>query len=288
MKFIVIGGGCYGIYHSGQLYKAIQKGKLPADTELVLVDRNADPPAKAAHGDKVNFQFVQSDWHEYLQKFYADPAQFDPTRDGETVQLVPPPYAPHLYYDWLRLSSADYLQSQGYSNISLEREGFGYKLQTPYEYIDPKNGNHFLSRAGWTCPSSCIEPRICPAVKGVRDWDLDTDLRGLVAGQPLAPSVSAAAALSEAKLSNGQSATSATSLLDVPPPGRYSAIETFKCHHYMHGIGTIPALRLLEARERTVALALSLDEFRPEARVAVGTISHCHGVVATILIKRLN
>ncbi len=61
MRFIVIGGGCYGLYHSGQLYKAIQKGKLPADTKLIVVDRNEMPKSRQTHGANSNYAFVQSD-----------------------------------------------------------------------------------------------------------------------------------------------------------------------------------------------------------------------------------
>lgn len=176
------------------------------------------------------------------------------------------------------------MQERGLPGFQVEREGFDYPLRTPYEYIDPKTGNHFLSRAGWTCPATCIEPRLCPAVRDVRDWDLDTDLRQFVAGQGVKPSVSARSALEQAGLANGQDHRAAA--LHAPPPRRYGGVETFRCHHFIYGIGTVPALRLYEARERTVRLALGLDETNPETRVAVGTVSHCHGVVATILLKR--
>jgi hypothetical protein len=284
VQFVIIGGGCYGIYHAGQLYKAIQKGKLPAASRLIMVDRNARPPAKAKFGQQPNFAFVQADWHAYLMQFMHDPGQFEPERDGDTIQIVPPPYAPHLFFEWLRASTEVALKERGLSSFQVEREGFDYPLRTPYEYIDPKNGNHFLSRAGWTCPATCIEPRLCPAVKGVRDWDLDEDLRAFVGGQPLKPSASARERLAQAGLPNGQASPGA--IAETPPAGRYSGVETFKCHHFIYGIGTVPALHLYEARERMVRLALSLDETRPETRVAVGTVSHCHGVVATILLKR--
>lgn len=286
MKFVVIGGGCYGRYHAGQLYKAIEKGKFPPGSTLIMVDRNAEPPAKAEFADKPGFSFVQSDWQEFLQRFMADPQQYDPARDGESVHIVPPPYAPHLFFDWLRLSTETRLHELGYRTFQVAREGFEYKMHFPYEYVDPKNGNHFMSRAGWTCPATCIEPRVCPAIKGERDWDLDRDLRDFVAGQPVRPSVSATSALIAANYANGQD--SRATVLDLPPPGHYSAVETFTCHHFAYGIGTVPALRLYEARERTVQLALGLNTSQPEARVAVGTVSHCHGVVATIALRRGN
>ncbi|HEX2916563.1 MAG TPA: hypothetical protein VH186_37735 [Chloroflexia bacterium] len=285
MKFVIIGGGCYGIYHSNQLYKATQKGKLPPDCRFIVVDRNAEPPIKEKFGAAPAFEFVQSDWHEFLMSFMSDPAQFEPERDGEQVLIVPPPYAPHLFFNWLRFATIEWLRETGHAEVEQEREGVEFKMHTPYEFIDPKNGNHFLSRAGWTCPATCIEPHICPAVKDVRDWDLDTDLRTFVKGQPLQPSQSAAAQLAAKGLSNGGAV--ATVAQDVPPAGYFDGIETFTCHHYMHGIGAIPAMRLYEARQRMAQLALRLTPDRPVARVAVGTVSHCHGVVATIAFKRI-
>src|SRR4051812_37934418 len=102
MRFIVIGGGCYGVYHSGQLYKSIQKGKLPADSQLIVVDRNAQPRAMLEHGSKAGFSFVQSDWQAFLQEFFSDPSRYNPATDGDEVQIVPAPFAPHLFFDWLQ------------------------------------------------------------------------------------------------------------------------------------------------------------------------------------------
>ncbi len=279
MRFIVIGGGCYGVYHSGQLYKAIQKGKLPADSQLILIDRNVQPRAAIEHAGKPNFVFVQSDWHSFLLNYFADAANYDPARDGESIQVVPPPYAPHLFFDWLRASTAQKLAELGRTDITVEREGFEQTLHLPYEVTNHEK-NHFMSRAGWTCPATCIEPHICPAIKAERDWDLDNDLRRFVAGQSVLPSLTAAAKLDEAKLVNG------VTLQDQPVIARgFDAIETFTCHHFIFGIGTVPALRMFQARERTLNLALSLNQRRPSALVAVGTVSHCHGVVACLRLR---
>ena len=282
MRFIVIGGGCYGTYHSGQLYKAVQKGKLPAGSQLIIVDRNTAPKAMTEHGDKPGFQFVQSDWQAFLQSFLGDRTQYDPAQDGEEVQIVPAPYAPHLMFDWLRFSTETALHALGREDILVERAAFDNRLNLPYEFTD-KVGNHFISRAGWTCPTTCIEPRVCPAVKGVRDWDLDRDLRDSVAQRLVVPSVSAATALATAGLPNGQTALAEVST-EVSTE-LYDGAETFTCHHFAHGIGTIPAGRLFEARERMVQRALGLSPAHPQLKVAVGTVSHCHGVAATIALS---
>jgi hypothetical protein len=284
VRFIIIGGGCYGIYHSGQLYKAIGKGKLPADTELIIVDRNAEPPALREHGTKPNFRFVQSDWQEYLRNFFGDPAQFDPARDGESVQIVPAPFAPHLMFDWLQYAVVKRLAELGQTGVSARRAGFDYNLSLPYDYTDPPTGNHFMSRAGWTCPTACIEPAKCPAVKDTRDWDLQDDLRDFVAGRLVKPSRSAAIQLERNSMSNGQTALADLATGARPDPQAYGGVEAFTCHHYVHGIGTTPARQLTGALDRAITLGLALTPAQPEARLAVATISHCHGVVATLLL----
>jgi len=281
MKFIVIGGGCYGIYHSGQLFKAIVKGKLPTDTQLVIVDRHARPAALTAHANKPGFSFVQSDWQAFLQSFFSDPAQFDPARDGDAVQIVPAPFAPHLLFDWLHHATISRLQELNIHNITVTREGFDYQMDLPFESTD-KDGNHYISRAGWLCPTTCIEPRICPAVKGVRDWDLDTDVRNFVAGQPVLASVSAAPKLLAANLANGQQVAVRERSIN---PGEFGGVETFTCHHFAHGIGTVPARRLFEARAHLLEAALALNPTRPVTRFAIATVSHCHGVVATLRLE---
>ncbi len=277
MRFIVIGGGCYSKYHSGQLYKAVQKGKLPADTRLILIDRNEHPAAMDLHGDKPGFEFVRSDWQAYLQAFFSDPSLYNPAIDGDSVQIVPAPFAPHLLFDWLHFSTRARLDELGRSDVLIERDAFDEKMSLPYEHTDVK-GNQYMSRAGWTCPTTCIEPHICPAVKGVRDWDLDEDVRAVASGGLVQPSVSAAARLTSANMANG-----ATALLEPAP--HYAGAITFTCHHFSHGIGTVSARRLFEARETLIQAASSLSIAHPEARFAVGTVSHCHGVVATLKLS---
>jgi hypothetical protein len=278
MRFIIIGGGCYGTYHSGQLYKAIQKGKLPSNTKLIIVDRNAEPRAKQEHARKTNFEYVQSDWQAYLINFFDDPANYELARDGDSVQIVPAPFAPHLMFDWLQHSTTKALAELGRSDIELSRDGFEDTLHLPFESTNAEK-NHFMSRAGWMCPTTCIEPRLCPAIKDVRDWDLDNDLRQYIAGYNVAPSITAAAKLAEGKMANG------TTAVLTPLARDFDGVETFTCHHYAHGIGTTSAKSLFASRQRLIDLALSLNETKPTARVAIGTVSRCHGVVAALLIK---
>ncbi|MEI7554323.1 hypothetical protein [Candidatus Chlorohelix sp.] len=285
MKLIVIGGGCYGIYHSAQLYKAILNGKLPADTRLIIVDRNAHPPALEKFGNAPQFEFVQSDWQEYLQKFFAETQNYNFATHADSVQIVPAPFAPHLLFDWLQFAATKRLLELGHSGIVIERIGFEERTMLPYEYFDPQKGNRYISRAGWKCPTACIEPRKCPALKDVRDWDLEEDVRRVANGKLPVPSFTAAQRLSTANKPNSQSQSLPVSDNFASNPSPFEAVVTFTCHHFSHGIGTTPARQLFDARERAVALALSLTTEHPVARLAVGTISRCHGVLAALKIS---
>jgi hypothetical protein len=273
----------------------------------VIVDRNATPPALAVHGDKPAFRFVQSDWQAFLQAFLASDssdnptAQFDPDRDGDTVQIVPAPFAPHLLFDWLEQATRQCLQGFGLATpIQVERVGFDYQMGLPFESTDPV-GNHYISRAGWMCPVHCIEPQNCPAVRGHRDWDLAEDVRRFVQGLPVLASASAATKLEAAHLANGATndTTKATGLplAELPTfnnknnqkilnPADFAGIESFGCYHFVYGIGTVPVRHLFEARERIVKVALSLTPTHPSTNFAIATVSHCHGVVATLRLTR--
>lgn len=104
------------------------------------------------------------------------------------------------------------------------------------------DANAFLSEAAWGCPATCIEPARCPATRGPRHWDLGMRLRERAEERGL------------------------------------SAVELFTCRHYAFGVGTIPCADLLAARERLLALATG----PLPARVLIGTVSHCHGIVSTL------
>ncbi|MBI4497339.1 MAG: hypothetical protein HY689_05515 [Chloroflexi bacterium] len=125
---------------------------------------------------------------------------------------------------------------------TLTRGAFDLELGLPFEKLDAQ-GNRYLSAADWVCPVTCIEPATCPAIRGPRTWELGDLL-----------------------------ATHAT------PEQGYTGLELFTCRHAVYGIGTIPAARLLEARAHVLE---ALARRQPQ-RIAVATVSSCHGVVATL------
>lgn len=231
MRLIVIGGGCYGSMHTRQLLKAQRRGKIACE-RFELIDHNPACQALAAFADEPLVRVVRMEWDAYLRA-YLDTV--DETTDD---RLVPAPFAPHLLFDWLRDAVA-----RDVPEASVRRAPCDLTLGLPYEHT-AEPGNRFISAAGWLCPVTCIEPKLCPAIHGERTWELGEIVR---TGPTRA----------------GES---------------YSSVELFTCRHYAWGVGTIPIADLVRARARVVA-ALRAGQAQ---RVVVGTVSSCHGVLGVL------
>ena len=198
-SFIVIGGGADGARMVRQLLRARAAGRLETGA-IVVVDRD---PACAASSLGPPVTPVVADWDEWLA---AHLGAWDP--DGH---LVPYHWAPHLLEEWL---AGEVRRAGG----TAERGGPLAPRALPFERATAA-GDRALSYASWPCPPMCIEPRLCPHTRGVRDWSLAADL-------------------------------------DRPVPGD-SADESivFRTMHLMYGVGTIPVRDILAARDRVVDAA---------------------------------
>jgi hypothetical protein len=164
VDLIVIGGGCYGCYHTRQLLKAQRRGTIAARRFLV-VDRNPSCRALAEFAGEPLVEVVRADWAAFLCGHLATAT---PESDD---QLVPAPFAPHLLFDWLLAAlRADV------PGVALERTPCELALGLPYEQGDAA-GNRFISAAGWLCPATCIEPARCPAIHAPRTWELGEIVR---------------------------------------------------------------------------------------------------------------
>jgi hypothetical protein len=111
------------------------------------------------------------------------------------------------------------------------------------------DSTRYVSFAEWMCPVNCIEPRICPHTRGARSWSLP-------------PSV--AAHVEQLRAQGGH--------LDGP--------AIFHCTHRAYGVGMIDARDVL-ASERLLVEAAA----RGEARLLVGTVSHCHGALGVLVVS---
>jgi hypothetical protein len=148
---VVVGGGCYGCYHAGQLLKAVRAGRLPGQ-RLVVVDRSAACRAARELADAPEVSVVAADWLAFLRSWLAGGA-------GPGDQVIPAPLAPHLLWEWLA------------AELGGERVPPPRDWRLPYE-APGRSGEVYLSAAGWTCPATCVEPAHCPALHAPRDWDL--------------------------------------------------------------------------------------------------------------------
>jgi hypothetical protein len=173
MDLIIIGGGCYGCYHTRQLLKAQRRGTIAAHRFLVI-DRNPGCRALAEFADESLVEVVRANWSEYL---HAHLASLDLDTDA---RLVPAPFAPHLLLDWL----LDAVRADTPA-VSVTRAQCALALGLPYEHSDAA-GNRYISAADWLCPATCIEPARCPAIRAERTWELG-DLVRAGAAQAVEP-----------------------------------------------------------------------------------------------------
>ncbi|HEY7982794.1 MAG TPA: hypothetical protein VID73_01420 [Ktedonobacterales bacterium] len=164
MRLIIIGGGCYGCYHTRQLLKARHRGKIAADA-FIVVDRNPACRALSEFAAEPLVRVVRADWASFLRAELRDAAPDTGDR------LVPAPFAPHLLCDWL-LDAARAAAPER----AIERVACDLTLGLPYEQGDT-TGNRFISAAGWVCPATCIEPARCPAIHDIRTWELGEMVR---------------------------------------------------------------------------------------------------------------
>lgn len=223
--FHVVGGGCFGSQYVRWLLKAKSRGQIQFD-RIRAIDR--DPHCKLARKGPPDpdLEIVAADWIDYASELLQRPI-------AETAQdhWVPSPLSPHILF----LAMLKAARVQGYRLIPVP---FRENPPTPVRFELP-NGNLAISFAEWTCPVNCIEPDICPATKGPRDWDMKPALAQHFGGRE----------------------------------GEISA-QVLQCQHLVHGVGTIPWREIAAGYER-----LLKDLQRGLARVAVATVSSCHGLI---------
>jgi hypothetical protein len=146
----VIGGGCFGTYHTRQVLKAVRAGRLPGE-QLLVVDRNPDCAVARTLGSEPEVALFTDDWLAFLRVWLPEASPAD--------HIVPNPLAPHLLWEWLA-AELDCVELEAPRDWGL-----------PYEWPGGQ-GEVFLSAAAWVCPTTCVEPAHCPALHAPRDWDL--------------------------------------------------------------------------------------------------------------------
>ena len=245
-RIVIIGGGCYGSWYTGQLSRAMSRGALIA-REIVVVDRN--PDCKVARLQAVGeyavlpLRIEHSEWSNYLESWLSTEIS-ELTNDA----MVPSPLMPHLCLDWLMARATRRWPDRQIRVSPLPRD-----VGLPWERASPDN-RHYVSFATWMCPVNCIEPARCPHTRGPRDWSLPVAVDAYVK-----------------RLQRDDSIVHSSTL-------RGPVI--FHCTHRTYGVGMIDAAPIVRADADVASWGTA-----GEIAVLVGTTSHCHGALGLLEIS---
>ena len=231
---VIVGGGCYGGFYTGQLEAARRKGKVQY-RRLLVVDH--DPTCAVARSQAGDRELVVRDWADFFDEWLVG----EPEMPGDAPDaIVPSPLMPHLMYEWLLRRARGRWPGRPVESRSLPT-GPG----TPYDRIGP-DGTRYLSFADWLCPVHCIEPAVCPVIRGPRTWEMSEALGRL------------------------------TDRLALTSPTEGPVL--FECRHRVHGVGMFDRAAVL-AGDRLVAQA---GAAHASVDVVVGTVSACHGAAGLL------
>jgi hypothetical protein len=235
---VVIGGGCYGTFYATQLRHAKERGRVRLE-RVVVVDRDPECQAKRALPPDPARSLVVSSWSDFLDGWLEGAA---PAPGAPDDAIVPSPLMPHLMAEWLlRLARARW-PSRAIS--------FGptpEPLKTPYDRPS-EDQNRYVSFADWICPTHCVEPHVCPMIKGPRTWEMR------------------------------DAVTEYVERLDRARPTIGPAL--FVTRHRAFGVGMFDVAEARAARallDRVEAIPGGVD-------LIVGTLSSCHGALARLRI----
>lgn len=230
---VVVGGGCYGSYYVRQLLRARDARALSFD-RVRVVDRNEDcQVASMARGEPC-VTIERREWEPFFDQYLSGAAR-DASANEDAI--VPSPLMPHLMFDWLMRRAI-----ARWPRRSVERRPLPRAPNVPWQRAMP-SGTHVVSFAEWTCPVNCVEPAMCPVIKGPRTWSMPPAVRAYV---------------------------QASRRGDTPLAGPV----IFHCEHRAYGVGMFDTRAVLEGDALIARDAEALG-----ADVLIGTVSHCHGAL---------
>lgn len=236
-EIAIIGGGCYGSFYVRQLERAREKGAVTY-RRLVVVDRHAGCQMARELGERDDRRLVVAEWGEFLDQWLSGVR--DPGGPSGQDAIVPSPLMPHLMYEWLVRRARARWPDRGVTQRPLLDEA-----GTPYDMLAP-DGTRYVSFADWICPTHCVEPALCPAIRAPRTWEM----------------ADALATLRER--------------LDRRSPTAGPVL--FQCRHRAYGVGMFDAAAV-QAGDEAVTVAGGSGA---ELDVLVGTISSCHGAASLL------
>ncbi|MGQ0713329.1 MAG: hypothetical protein ACT4PJ_06310 [Gemmatimonadaceae bacterium] len=237
-SIVIVGGGCYGSYYVRQLLRARDARALEF-ARLLVVDRNARCQVADTTSSERDVVLVQREWECFFDDYLGEAARTSsPSADG----IVPSPLMPHLMFDWLLRRARS-----RWPHRVVERRALASAPNVPWQRAMP-SGTHVVSFAEWMCPVNCVEPPMCPVIKGPRTWSMPPAVRAYVR---------------------------ASQRGDTPLAGPV----IFHCEHRSYGVGMFDTQAVLDGD----ALIARAGE-QSSANVLVGTVSHCHGALDVLHI----
>lgn len=241
---VVVGGGCYGSYYLRQLGRAAQAGALTAE-RVLIVDRDAH--CRVASELKVDAPFevklAIEEWTPFFDSYLADAAERSSTDALRAPDaIVPSPLMPHLMYEWLARRAR-----ARWPHRAIETRPLDAASGIPWQRRGD-DGTQYVSFAEWICPVNCIEPALCPATRGPRNWSMP-------------PAVLATTEEARRKGRN------------------LAGPVIFHCQHRAYGVG------MFDTRDVVAGDALVQRAAESGAvEVLVGTVSHCHGALSVLAV----
>jgi hypothetical protein len=230
---VVVGGGCYGSYYVRQLLRARDAAAISFD-RILVVDRNESCQVATHWDGDACVTIAQRDWAAFFDEYLSQAAR-DAGDNADAI--VPSPLMPHLMFDWLMRRAV-----ARWPHRIIERRPLPRAPNVPWQRAMP-GGTHVASFAEWTCPVNCVEPAMCPVIKGPRTWSMPAAVRAYV------------------RASNRGNTPLAGPII-------------FHCEHRAYGVGMFDTRTVVEGD------ALIAREAEPAgADVLIGTVSHCHGAL---------
>ena len=236
-EIAIIGGGCYGSFYVRQLERAREKGAV-AYRRLLVVDRNSECQMARELGEREDRRLVVAEWGDFLDQWLGAPRGAGAASGDDAI--VPSPLMPHLMYEWLvRRARARWPGREVTQRPLLAEAG------TPYDMLAP-DGTRYVSFADWICPTHCVEPALCPAIRAPRTWEMSEALETL------------------------------RERLDRRTPTAGPVL--FQCRHRAYGVGMFDAAAVQAGDVAVVAAGAE----GAELDILVGTISSCHGAASLL------
>jgi len=170
------------------------------ETRWVILDRNPNCQATHERLSKDPLAFIFGEWEDILLTSFSN------NEIKKNDLIIPSPFQGLLIFNWLKKEAN--LVDRVMLPVKLPEIGGGL----PYEKLGTDNLTRYSSYADWICPPFCIEPKICPATKGLKSWDM----RDLISNYALEKNIMRS--------------------------------FFFVCLHWLYGVGGVPADSFFKAR----------------------------------------